>query len=90
MLSTEKKDFVCSDFRLAAWLISFDIPVTIESNPRRPQRAQFKAPATDRVYELIAQYNSNGLVPVLTLLENIEVLKDKIMEIRQNGRAGAQ
>ena len=85
-MSTDKI-FRTADYKLAAFLLSKNIPVDIQQNPRRPNKAEFSSPGTDQLYRAIAEYNSNEPIPVQNYNENLEIVKDRIMEILRSSQA---
>lgn len=80
-----EKVFRTSDYKLAAYLRSRDIILEAHPNPRRPQKVEFTAPATEALYRAVAEFNSDEPVPVQTFIENIEAVKDEMMSVIRGG-----
>ncbi len=80
-MMSEEKIFCTGDYKLAAWLFSKNHPINVQQNPRRPKKAEFVFSASDQLYIDIAEFNSNGLIPVLSYLENLDIMKDRMREV---------
>jgi len=85
-MSTEKI-FRTTDYKLAAFLLSRDILLEVRPNPHRPQKAEFTAPATDDLLRAVAEFNSDEPIPVQTFIENLEAIKDRMMDVTRGGGA---
>ena len=78
---SEEKIFRTTDYKLSTFLRTRNLPSETKPNPHRPRKAEFISPATDEIYKAVADYNKNESVPVQTYNENLEIVKDEVMEI---------
>jgi hypothetical protein len=86
-MSTEPKIYRTSSYPKAAFFLCRDILPEVLPNPKRPQKAEFTAPITPELLRALADYEADAPVPVKTFIENIEVIKDKMMAVTRRGGA---
>jgi len=81
MQSQNEKTFKTSSRALAAFLRAKQIPVEIVPNPRRANRVDFIAPATDTTYKAILAFNQNEFVEIQTFIECLDEITDRMKDL---------
>ncbi len=91
MQNLNEKTFKTSSRALAAFLRAKQIPVEIVPNPRRANRVDFLAPATDETYKAVLAFNQNEFIEIQTFMECLDEITDRMKGlIRSRSVAGGQ
>ena len=79
MPRTEQRLFTTLDIYLAGFFALNGIPPTLELNNGR---VVFTFPATDQLYKLMMDFNSNVDVPVADFVTTVKTLRGRMLTMR--------
>ena len=79
MAKTEQRHFTTLDIYLASFLALNKIPPMLELNNGR---VVFTFPATDQLYKLTMNFNSNVTVPVADFVTMVKTLRGRMLTMR--------
>lgn len=79
MIRTEQRLFTTLDIHLASFLKLNGIPPTLQLNNGR---VVFTFPATNQLYKLTMDFNSNVPVPVADFVTTVKTLRGQMLTLR--------
>jgi hypothetical protein len=79
MAKTEKRKLQFLDIYLSAYLSLCGIPPKLETNNGK---VVFVFPATDDVYRLLSDYNSDVEIPVVSFVTQVKALRGQMLTMR--------
>jgi len=84
----QTKKFHTRDYLLRSYVEAKDPNIHFQTVSPRPGKAEFVTEATDTLYSIIAEYNSNASIPVQDFIEAMKAAKDDMMDLLRSERAG--
>ena len=85
---SQTKKFRTRDYLLRTFVKAKNSNIPFQTVCPRPDKVEYITDATDALYRIIAEYNSNAPVPVQDFIEAMKDVKDEMMDLLRSQRAG--